>query len=73
MGNHIKTCDRCRRTDDKYRNKHEEQIKVNRDQYYLDDQDKTKECREVNKDANVVVLQEEIKFPNLQNHHGSSI
>ena len=46
-----KTCDRCRCTDDKYRDKHEEQIKVYRDQYYSDNQDKIKEYREVNKDT----------------------
>ena len=45
-----KTCDRCRCTDDKYRDKHKEQIKVYRDQYYLDNQDKIKEYREANKD-----------------------
>ena len=45
-----KTCDRCRYTDDKYRDKHKEQIKVYRDQYYLNNQDKIKEYREVNKD-----------------------
>ena len=45
-----KTCDRCRCTDDKYRDKHKEQIKVYKDQYYLDNQDKIKEYREVNKD-----------------------
>ena len=45
-----KTCDRCRCTDDKSRDKHKEQIKVYRDQYYLDNQDKIKEYREVNKD-----------------------
>ena len=44
-----KTCDRCRCTDDKYRDKHKEQIK-DRDQYYSDNQDKIKEYREVNKD-----------------------
>ena len=46
-----KTCDRCRCTDDKYRVKHKEQIKVYRDQDYLDNQDKIKEYREVNKDT----------------------
>jgi hypothetical protein len=45
-----KTCDRCRCTDDKYGDTHKEQIKVYRDQYYLDNQDKIKEYREVNKD-----------------------
>ena len=45
-----KHCDRCRCTDKKYRDKHKEQIKVYRDQYYLDNQDKIKEYREVNKD-----------------------
>ncbi len=45
-----KTCDRCRYTDDKYRDKHKEQIKAYRDQYYLNNQDKIKEYREVNKD-----------------------
>ena len=45
-----KTCDRCRYTDDKYRDKHKEQIKLYRDQYYLNNQDKIKEYREVNKD-----------------------
>jgi hypothetical protein len=45
-----KTCDRCRCTDDKYRDKHKEQTKVYRDQYYLDNQDKIKEYREDNKD-----------------------
>ena len=44
------TCDRCRCTEDKYRDKHKEQIKVYRDQYYLDNQDKIKEYCEVNKD-----------------------
>jgi len=33
-----KTCHRCRCTDKKDRNKHKEQIKVYRDQYYLDNQ-----------------------------------
>jgi hypothetical protein len=45
-----KTCDRCKCTDKKYRDKHKEQIKAYRDQYYLDNQDKIKEYREVNKD-----------------------
>jgi hypothetical protein len=45
-----KTCDRCKCTDKKYRDKHKEQIKVYGDQYYLDNQDKIKEYREVNKD-----------------------
>ena len=45
-----KTCDRCKCTDKKYRDKHKEQRKVYRDQYYLDNQDKIKEYREVNKD-----------------------
>jgi hypothetical protein len=45
-----KTCDRCKCTDKKYRDKHKEQIKLYRDQYYLDNQDKIKEYREVNKD-----------------------
>jgi hypothetical protein len=36
------TCDRSKCTDKKYRNKHKEQIKVYRDQYYLDNQDKKK-------------------------------
>jgi hypothetical protein len=44
-----KTCDRCRCTDNKYKNKHKEQIKVYRDQNYLDNQDEIKEYREVNK------------------------
>ena len=45
-----KTCDRCKCTDKKYRDKHKEQIKLYRDQYYLNNQDKIKEYREVNKD-----------------------
>jgi hypothetical protein len=45
-----KTCDRCKCTDKKYRDKHKEQIKVYRDQYYVDNQDKIKEYREVNID-----------------------
>ncbi len=45
-----KTCDRCRYTDDKYRGKHKERTKVYRNQYYLDNQDKIKEYREVNKE-----------------------
>ena len=45
-----KNCDRCRCTVKKYRNTHEEQINIYKDQYYLDDQDKIKEYREVNKD-----------------------
>jgi ribosomal protein L19E len=45
-----KTCDRCRCTDDKCRIKHREQLKVYRDQYNLDNQNKRKEYREVNKD-----------------------
>ena len=45
-----KTCDKCKCTDKKYRDKHKEQIKVYRDQHYLDNQDKIKEYREVNKD-----------------------
>ena len=45
-----KTCDRCKCTDKKYRDKHKEEIKLYRDQYYLDNQDKIKEYREVNKD-----------------------
>ena len=45
-----KLCDRCRCTDKKYRDKHKEQIKLYRDQYYLNNQDKIKEYREVNKD-----------------------
>ncbi len=43
-------CDRCRCTDKKYRDKHKEQIKLYRDQCYLNNQDKIKEYREVNKD-----------------------
>ena len=43
-----KLCDRCRCTDKKYRDKHKEQIKLYRDQYYLNNQDKIKEYREVN-------------------------
>ena len=35
-----KHCDRCRCTDKKYRETHEEQRKLYRDQYYLDNQDK---------------------------------
>jgi len=46
-----KTCDKCKCTDKKYRDKHKEQIK-DRDQYYSDNQDKIKEYREVNKDKN---------------------
>ena len=38
-----KTCDRCKCTDKKYRDKHKEQIKLYRDQYYLNNQDKIKE------------------------------
>jgi hypothetical protein len=45
-----KTWDRCRCTDYKHRDKHKEQIKVYRDQYYLDNQNKIKEYREVTKD-----------------------
>ncbi len=45
-----KHCDRCRCTDKKYRDKHKEQIKAYRDQYYLNNQDKIKAYREVNKD-----------------------
>ena len=45
-----RTCDRCRCTDKKYRDTHKEQIKVYSDQYYLDNQDKIKEYREVNQD-----------------------
>ena len=45
-----KTRDRCKCTDKKYRDKHKEQIKLYRDQYYLNNQDKIKEYREVNKD-----------------------
>jgi hypothetical protein len=37
-----KTCDRCKCTDKKYRDKHKEQIKLYRDQYYLNNQDKIK-------------------------------
>jgi hypothetical protein len=43
-----KTCDRCKCTDKKFRDTHKEQIKLYRDQYYLDN--KKKEYREVNKD-----------------------
>ena len=52
-----KLCDRCRCTDKKYRDKHKEQIKLYRDQYYLNNQDKIKEYREVNKD----ILKEKAK------------
>jgi hypothetical protein len=45
-----KTCDRCKCTEKKYRDKHKEQIKLYRDQYYLNNQDKIKKYREVNKD-----------------------
>ena len=93
MGLPYKHCDRCRCTDVKFRNKHKEQIKVYRDQSFLDNQDKIKEYREVNKiklkkkkyreankdkinakivkesHVNVVVLQEEIRFPNIKNPH----
>ena len=48
-GSPYKTCDRCKCTDKKYRDKHKEQINVYRDQYYLDNQDKMKEYRELNK------------------------
>jgi hypothetical protein len=51
-----KTCDRCKCTDKKYRDKHKEQIKVYRDQYYLDNQDKIKEYREVNKTFSAVAM-----------------
>ena len=52
-----KLCDRCRCTDKKYRDKHKEQIKLYRNQYYLDNQDKIKVYREVNKD----ILKEKAK------------
>ena len=52
-----KLCDRCRCTDKKYRDKQKEQIKLYRDQYYLDNQDKIKEYRELNKD----MLKEKVK------------
>ena len=45
-----KTCDRCKCTDEKYRDTHKDQRKLYRDQHYLDNQDKIKEYRELNKD-----------------------
>jgi hypothetical protein len=35
-----KTCDRCECTDKKFRDTHKEQIKLYRDQYYLDNKTK---------------------------------
>jgi hypothetical protein len=52
-----KLFDRCRCTDKKCRDKHKEQIKLYRDQYYFDNQDKIKEYREFNKD----ILKEKAK------------
>ena len=52
-----KHCDRCRCTDKKYRETHQEQSKLYRHQYYLDNQDKIKVYREVNKD----ILKEKAK------------
>ena len=61
-----KTCDRCKCTDKKYRDKHKEQIKIYRDQYYLNNQDKIKEYREVNKDKTNAKNKMDRKFSGIR-------